>query len=112
MNKHEFTEKCKRIAAESGDENILIPHIFKPVFDGIIPTPLEKEAGELYDFLDANGFFPPPKQEIVLGPTRMSEILLVESGSVDEDKLERDGFNIIVYRQGSKKPCFITKAED
>lgn len=36
-----------------------------------------------------------------------NKILLVEDGSVDIDKLERDGFSVIVYRQGSKPPMLL-----
>ena len=36
-----------------------------------------------------------------------NKILLVEDGSVDIDKLERDGFCVIVYRQGSKPPMLL-----
>ena len=35
------------------------------------------------------------------------KILLVEDGSVDVEKLERDGFYVIVYRQGANKPEFL-----
>ena len=35
------------------------------------------------------------------------QILLVEDGSVDVDKLEKDGFYVIVYRQGSRLPEFL-----
>ena len=35
------------------------------------------------------------------------KILLVEDGSVDIDKLEQDGFYVIVYRQGSKPPMWL-----
>lgn len=35
------------------------------------------------------------------------KILLVEDGSVDVDKLEQDGFYVIVYRQGSKPPMWL-----
>ena len=35
------------------------------------------------------------------------KILLVEDGSVDVDKLEQDGFYVIVYRQGSRLPEFL-----
>lgn len=35
------------------------------------------------------------------------KILLVEDGSVDIDKLEQDGFYVIVYRQGSKPPIWL-----
>lgn len=51
-----------------------------------------------------------------LGTMRTSEmpkkvankkILLVEDGSVDVDKLEKDGFYVIVYRQGSRLPEFL-----
>ena len=34
-------------------------------------------------------------------------ILLVEDGSVDVDRLEEDGFYVIVYRQGTNKPEFL-----
>ena len=34
-------------------------------------------------------------------------ILLVEDGSVDIDKLEEDGWYVIVYRQGSNPPTFL-----
>ena len=37
-----------------------------------------------------------------------NKILLVEDGSVDIDKLEKDGFYIIVYRQGAKPPMWLT----
>lgn len=33
--------------------------------------------------------------------------LVVEDGSVDIDKLEEDGFYVIVYRQGAKPPVFL-----
>ena len=33
--------------------------------------------------------------------------LVVEDGSVDVDKLEEDGFYVIVYRQGAKPPVFL-----
>ena len=35
------------------------------------------------------------------------KILLVEDGSVDVEKLENDGFYVIVYKQGSNKPEFL-----
>ena len=39
-------------------------------------------------------------------PKRLAnkKILLVEDGSVDVEKLEKDGFYCIVYRQGTNKP--------
>ena len=37
-----------------------------------------------------------------------NKILLVEHGSVDVDKLEEDGFYVIVYRQGAKPPMWLT----
>lgn len=37
-----------------------------------------------------------------------NKILLVEYGSVDVDKLEEDGFYVIVYRQGAKPPMWLT----
>ena len=37
-----------------------------------------------------------------------NKILLAEYGSVDVDKLEEDGFYVIVYRQGAKPPMLIT----
>lgn len=37
-----------------------------------------------------------------------NKILLVEDGSVDVDKLEQDGFYVIVYRQGAKPPMWLT----
>lgn len=33
--------------------------------------------------------------------------LLVEDGSVDTDKLEKDGFYVIVYRSGSRPPMWL-----
>lgn len=36
-----------------------------------------------------------------------NKILLVEDGSVDIDKLEEDGFYVIVYRQGATPPLFL-----
>ena len=37
-----------------------------------------------------------------------NKILLAEDGSVDVDKLEEDGFYVIVYRQGAKPPILLT----
>ena len=37
-----------------------------------------------------------------------NKILLAEDGSVDVDKLEEDGFYVIVYRQGAKPPMLLT----
>ena len=34
--------------------------------------------------------------------------LIVEDGSVDIDKLEKDGFYVINYRSGSKPPMWLT----
>lgn len=39
--------------------------------------------------------------------TLPEKIVLVEDGSVDVEKLERDGFYVIVYRQGANKPEFL-----
>lgn len=38
-----------------------------------------------------------------------SKILLVEDGSVDVEKLEQDGFYVIIYRQNSRKPEWLDK---
>lgn len=35
------------------------------------------------------------------------KILLVEDGSVDIEKLEKDGFYCIIYRQGAKPPILM-----
>lgn len=40
------------------------------------------------------------------------KILLVEDGSVDIDKLEEDGFYVIVYRQGAKPPMWLTRQHE
>ena len=37
------------------------------------------------------------------------KILLVEDGSVDIDKLEKDGFYVINYRQGANLPQWLNK---
>ena len=37
-----------------------------------------------------------------------NKILLAEDGSVDVDRLEEDGFYVIVYRQGAKPPMWLT----
>ena len=37
-----------------------------------------------------------------------NKILLAEDGSVNVDKLEEDGFYVIVYRQGAKPPMWLT----
>lgn len=37
-----------------------------------------------------------------------NKILLAEDSSVDVDKLEEDGFYVIVYRQGAKPPMWLT----
>ena len=36
-----------------------------------------------------------------------NKILLAEDGSVDVDKLEEDGFYVIIYRQGAKPPMWL-----
>ena len=36
-----------------------------------------------------------------------NKILLAEDGSVDVDKLEQDGFYVIIYRQGAKPPMWL-----
>lgn len=33
-------------------------------------------------------------------------VIIAEDGSVDVDKLEKDGFYVIIYRNGAKKPEF------
>lgn len=35
------------------------------------------------------------------------KVLMVEDGSVDIDKLEEDGFYVIVYRNGSTPPQYL-----
>ena len=37
-----------------------------------------------------------------------NKILLAEDGSVDVEKLEEDGFYVIVYRHGAKPPMWLT----
>lgn len=39
------------------------------------------------------------------------KILCVEDGSVDIDKLEADGFYIIVYRQGATPPYILNNTK-
>ena len=41
-----------------------------------------------------------------------NKILLAEDGSVDVDKLEEDGFYVIVYRQGAKPPMWLTQQHE
>ena len=41
-----------------------------------------------------------------------NKILLAEDGSVDVDKLEEDGFYVIVYRQGAKPPMLLTSQHE
>ena len=41
-----------------------------------------------------------------------NKILLAEDGSVDVDKLEQDGFYVIVYRQGAKPPMWLTQQHE
>lgn len=41
-----------------------------------------------------------------------NKILVVEDGSVDIEKLEKDGFYVIVYRQGSTPPMILGKGEE
>ena len=47
------------------------------------------------------------KQRKELVPKLNKPILLVEDGSVDVDRLEEDGFYVIIYRQGTNKPEFL-----
>ena len=47
-------------------------------------------------------------RELKLKPFAMDkQLLLVEDGSVDIDKLEADGFYVICYRQGSQPPMWL-----
>lgn len=41
-----------------------------------------------------------------------NKILLAEDGSVDVDKLEEDGFYVIVYRQGAKPPISLIHQQE
>ena len=41
-----------------------------------------------------------------------NKILLAEDGSVDVDKLEQDGFYVIIYRQGAKPPMWLTHTHE
>ena len=41
-----------------------------------------------------------------------NKILLAEDGSVDVDKLEQDGFYVIIYRQGAKPPMWLTQQHE
>ena len=43
----------------------------------------------------------------IINEASSGKILLVEDGSVDVEKLEKDGFYVIVYRQGAKPPMFL-----
>ena len=44
----------------------------------------------------------------IINKASSDKILLVEDGSVDVDKLEQDGFYVIIYRQGAKPPMWLT----
>lgn len=39
-------------------------------------------------------------------------VIVVEDGSVDIDKLEEDGFYVIVYRQGANPPKLLKLEEN
>jgi regulator of replication initiation timing len=41
-----------------------------------------------------------------------NKILLVEDGSVNTDKLEKDGFYVICYRHGSRAPMWLEEKEE
>ena len=47
------------------------------------------------------------QEYIKLPDATKKKVLIVEDGSVDIDKLEEDGFYVIVYRQGAKPPIFL-----
>ena len=52
-----------------------------------------------------------PEKDLLLyieEKTLPEKILLVEDGSVDVEKLERDGFYVISYRQGARPPMWLT----
>lgn len=49
-----------------------------------------------------------PEKDIQVIKERSKEIIAVEDGSVDVDKLKQDGFYVIVYRQGAKPPILLT----
>ena len=48
----------------------------------------------------------------IINKASSDKILLVEDGSVDVDKLEEDGFYVIIYRQGAKPPMWLTHQQD
>ena len=106
MKKEEFISKCKKIVTQQHRDGLV------PVIFGRSPeemsTPIEDildyEVNRLYDFLADNDFM---TEETIFGPTKISQILMVEDGSCDVEELKSHGYNIIVYRQGSTAPYFI-----
>ena len=60
------------------------------------------EEGRVYDaYLDLK------KEVEKLRKIVNSKVLMVEDGSVDVDNLEKDGFYVIVYRNGSMPPQYL-----
>lgn len=118
MRKDEFISKCEVIANEYGIYGI-IPYIIDGVPDenGRYPIRTESipankmtmfEAGKIYDFLEEHDLFKKEVTEVAYPtPTSISEILIVEDGSCDVDDLKKQGYKVIVYRQGSTPPYFI-----
>lgn len=61
------------------------------------------EAMAIYDYLLEKGII----NTTVINKIDIDKILIVEDGSVDEDKLEERGYEIITYRQGSCPPAWL-----
>lgn len=117
MRKDEFINKCILILSNSRAYG-LVPFIIngEPDENGTYPPqqtiPPHKmntlEAGKIYDFLEEYDFFKKEvTEEVYPTPTKISEILMVEDGSCDVETLKKQGYKIIVYRQGSRPPYFM-----
>lgn len=63
-----------------------------------------KVETEAYPYIYPEEHLQPYIEEKIL----LEKILLVEDGSVNIEKLERDGFYVIVYRQGARPPMWLT----
>jgi len=118
MEKQTFIEKVISVVKNSdyGIKDCLIPYLLRK-FQHIPQSErkhddeiLEQEASAIFDFLTENDLLTTVNKtvkEVVVKANNINEILLIEAGAVDIEKLTANGFKVIEYKQGSAPPQFI-----